>query len=168
MVTGLKIDPVLLNCVIQGTNEGLEMAELKPVPVGASRFSGTSKELSVIVGLHGENSNGNMSINISKRTAKFLAGKLMGEEIDELDEDAVDALCEIGNMVAGRFKELLIGTPHEFKTISLPAIIFGANYALYHVKNIVSVSVMFEVEEISIVHMDDKFFSTSIALLGQS
>ncbi|MBN2340681.1 MAG: chemotaxis protein CheX [Deltaproteobacteria bacterium] len=163
---GLIIDDTLLECVITGTHEGLEMAEVSPLAVGASKFNTVNKEISVIVGLHGETRNGNMAINLSKRTAVHLAGKLMGEEIHELDEDAIDALCEIGNMVAGRFKELLINTPHEFRTISLPAIIFGANYTMYHTKNITSISVMFELNDISIVHMGDKFFNVSIALLS--
>lgn len=165
---GMNIDETLLNCVIKGTNEGLEMADVAPQAIGASKFSTVNKEISVIVGLHGDSSNGNMAINLSKRTAVHLAGKLMGEDITELDEDAVDAICEIGNMIAGRFKEILINSPHEFKTISLPAIIFGANYTMYHTKNITSISVMFELGDISIVHMDDKFFNISIALLKHS
>lgn len=165
---GLQIDEALLQCVIQGTNEGLEMAETSPQAIGVSKFNSTNREISVIVGLHGEKRNGNMTINLSKRTATHLAGKLMGEEIHDLDEDAVDAICEIGNMIAGRFKDLLTSTKHEFKTISLPAIIFGANYTMYHTKNITSISVMFELSDISIVHMGDKFFNISIALLSQS
>lgn len=165
---GLTIDDVLLNCVIQGTNEGLEMAEVTPDAIGASKFNTVNNEISVIVGLHGQNRNGNMALNISERTAMHLAGKLMGESIHTLDDDAIDALCEIGNMIAGRFKELLMGTDHEFQTISLPAIIFGANYTMYHTKNITSISVMFELTEMPIGLMGDKFFNVSIALLAHS
>ncbi|MBN2715536.1 MAG: chemotaxis protein CheX [Deltaproteobacteria bacterium] len=164
----LQIDDVLLDCVIRGTLEGLEMAEVAPQAIGASKFNTVNKEISVIVGLHGEKRNGNMAMNLSERTAIFLAGRLMGEEISTLDDDAIDALCEIGNMIAGRLKELLIDTPHEFRTISLPAVIFGANYTMYHTKNITSISVMFELQDIPIGHMGDKFFNVSIALLTQS
>ena len=165
-MNGLTIDETLLSCVIQGTAEGLQMAEVEPEAIGASKFNTVDKEISVIVGLHGESRNGNMALNVSRRTAIFLAGKLMGEEIDELDDDAIDALCEIGNMIAGRFKELLVSTPYEFRTISLPAVIFGANYTMYHTKNIISISVMFEINDIPIIHMGDKFFNVSIALLS--
>ncbi|MBN2530078.1 MAG: chemotaxis protein CheX [Deltaproteobacteria bacterium] len=165
---GLNIDDVLLDCIITGTNEGLEMAEVELQAIGASKFNTINKEISVIVGLHGETRNGNMALNLSERTAKHLAGKLMGEEIFALDDDAIDALCEIGNMIAGRFKELLMGTAHEFRTISLPAVIFGANYTMYHTKNITSISVMFELTDVHIGHMGDKFFNVSIALLTHS
>lgn len=165
---GLRIDEILLDCVITGTHQGLKMAEVEPLAIGASKFNTVNKEISVIVGLHGDTRNGNMALNLSRRTASHLAGKLMGTETVELDDDAIDALCEIGNMIAGRFKELLMGTEHEFRTISLPAIIFGANYTMYHTKNITSISVMFELNDIPIVHMGDKFFNVSIALLTHS
>ncbi len=163
----LLIDQVLLDCVITGTLEGLEMAEIQPDAIGASKFNTASRDITVIVGLHGR-SNGNMILNMSQHTANFIAGKLMGDEIKELDEDSIDAICEVGNIVAGRFKELLMGTEFEFSTISLPALVFGANYNFYHLKNITTVSVTFEIGEVSIVHHADKFFTTTISLLGQS
>ena len=164
---GLQINQILMDCVIRGTIEGFEMTGLKPAAVGVSRFFTSSKEFSVIVGLHGQ-CNGNVNINFSEHTACFIAEKFIGDEIKELNEDAVDAMCEIGNIVAGRFKELLRKTEFEFDAISLPAVIFGGNYNLYHFKNITTVSVMFEIKELPILHIHDKFFTTSISLLGQS
>jgi len=165
-VGGLKINTELMDCVIQATVEGLQMTGIVPEAVGASQFSTGSKELSVLVGLHG-NRNGNMTMNLSERTAVFLAGKLFADEgMSELTEDAIDGVCELGNMVAGRMKELLGKTDYAFKAISLPAIVFGANYNLYHLKNIETVSVTFEISEVSIVNVKDKFFTTSISLMG--
>ncbi len=166
-ITKLKINSALMECVIDGTLEGLSMTGLKPDAVGASRFQTSSKALSVIVGLHGQR-NGNMTMNFSERTATFMASKLLGEEIRDFNEDAIDAVCEIGNMVAGRFKEILVGSDWQFDAISLPALVFGANYNLYHLKNITTVAITFEIHEVSVVHMNDKFFTTSIALLGGS
>lgn len=166
-ITKLTINQTLMDCVIDGTLEGLSMTGLEPDAVGVSRFQTSSKALSVIVGLHGQR-NGNMTMNFSERTATFLASKLLGEEFPKFNEDAIDAVCEIGNMVAGRFKEILIGTDWQFDAISLPALVFGANYNLYHLKNITTVAVTFEINEVSVVHMNDKFFTTSIALLGSS
>ena len=164
----LNINKTLLNCVIRGTQTGLSMTGIEPDAVGASRFNTAAKDISVIVGLHGK-CNGYMTLNLSERTACFIAAKLMGDEsASKLNEDTIDAICEIGNMVAGRFKDELIGTEFQFEAISLPALILGAKYDLYHFKNITTVSVTFEIKEISVVHVQDKFFSTTIALLGQS
>ncbi|CAM2067818.1 Chemotaxis protein CheX [Sulfidibacter corallicola] len=163
----LNVNPVLMNCVIEGTIAGLAMTGIRPEAIGVSRFTTASKELSVIVGLHGKR-NGNMTLNLSKRTAMFLASELLGTQITEMNEETIDAICEVGNMVAGKFHTILHSTPWRFDGISLPAFIFGANYNLYHLKNIVTVSVTFEIREVSVVHMADKFFTSSISLLGQS
>lgn len=165
MVHRLKINPTLSHCVIEGTLGGLSMTGIKPDAVGISRFHTASKELSVIVGLHGKR-NGNMTLNVSEHTAKFLASKLLGQQMTEMNEETIDAMCEIGNMVAGQFHNLLHGTTWHFDGISLPAFIFGANYHLYHTKNITTVAVTFEITEISVVHMADKFFTCSISLIG--
>jgi len=161
----LQIDPTLLNCVIEGTIGGLAMTGIRPNAVGVSRFTSASRELSVLVGLHGKR-NGNMTMNLSDRTTMFLASRLLGASITEMNEEAIDAICEIGNMVAGKFHTLLNGTSWHFDSISLPALIFGANYNLYHLKNIITVAVTFEIEEVSVVHIQDKFFTSSIALIG--
>jgi CheY-specific phosphatase CheX len=164
----LNINKTLLECVIRGTQAGLSMTGIVPDAVGASKFNSATKDISVIVGLHG-NCNGNMTLNFSEHTACFIATKLMGEEeLIGLNEDIIDAICEIGNMVAGRFKEELMGTEFQFAAISLPALILGAKYDLYHFKNIITASVTFEIKEISVVHVQDRFFSTTISLLGQS
>jgi CheY-specific phosphatase CheX len=161
----LKINSVLMNTVIEGTIGGLAMSGIVPDAVGVNRFTTASRELSVLVGLHGKR-NGNMTLNLSERTAMFLASNLLGMDINEMNEDTIDAICEIGNMVAGKFHTLLHHTPYRFDGISLPALIFGANYNLYHLKNIVTVAVTFEIKEVSVVHMRDKFFTTSLALIG--
>lgn len=161
----LNLDPLLVNCVIEGTIGGLAMTGIKPKAVGVSRFSTASRELSVLVGLHGKR-NGNMTLNLTDSTTKFLASRLIGGQMNELNDDVVDAICEIGNMVAGKFHTMLNRTNYHFDSISLPALIFGANYNVYYLKNISTVSVTFEIEELPVLHVKDKFFTSSLAVLG--
>lgn len=161
----LKINPTLLNCVIEGTVSGLAMTGITPEAVGISRFSTASREISVIVGLHGRR-NGNLTLNLSKHTTMFLGSRLIGTETKQMDDDVVDAICEIGNMIAGKFHTLLNGTSWHFDSISLPALVFGANYNLYYLKNIVSVAVTFEIAEFPMANVEDKFFTSSIAVIG--
>ena len=143
------------------------MTGLTPEPVGASRFISAPRAYSVLVSLYGDQ-NGNMNLNFREQAVLFLSSKLLGDEPMEdasIDEDTFDAISEIGNMVAGRFKELLMGTSFEFEAISLPAMIVGANYSLYHSRGIISASVEFEIEEMGMKHMRDKFFTSSISLM---
>lgn len=163
----LDVDPTLVGCLVDGTYKGLRMTGVEPDVVGISKFSNAKGELTVIVGLHGKRS-GYVTMNLSKGTAIYLASRIIGEELTTLDDDTIDAICEIGNMVAGQIHNHLSGTQFQSTGISLPALIFGANYNFYHAKNLTSLSVQFEIREVSIVNMDDKFFTTSLAILGKS
>ncbi|MFH2002262.1 MAG: hypothetical protein ABIK28_21500, partial [Planctomycetota bacterium] len=86
---GLKINEILMNCVINSTLEGISMTGILPDAIGVSQYSTAARNLSVLVGLHGQR-DGNMTLNLSERTARFLAGKLFAEEMQELTEDAID------------------------------------------------------------------------------
>ena len=164
----LNIDETLLNCVIQGTIEGLAMTEVVPSPIGASRFITANRPYSVLVSLYGTQ-NGQLTINFTEKGVLFLAGRLLGEEPHQaVAEDDLDAICEIGNIVAGRFKDILGSTAFEFSAISLPALIVGASYNLYHTRGITTASVDFEIPELGVANMPDKFFTSAISLLGRS
>ncbi len=139
------------------------MTGIEPDAVGVSRFGNTSKKLSIILGLHGK-LNGHITLNMSEYTAKFLAGRFLGMEMAAFDEDVIDAICELGNIVGGMMKTILINTEFEFEDLSLPALIIGSSYNVYHLKNINAVSVTFEINEISVVHMADKFFTATMAM----
>ena len=163
----IQIDNVLLDCVERGTIEGMSMTGIVPVPVGASRYAAAGREFSVLVSLYGDQ-NGTMTLNLSKFTACFLASKMLGEDKppDDITEDHLDAICEIGNIVAGRFKDILSKTQYHFQAISLPALVAGANFSFYHYRGLMTVSVEFEVKEISMAHVHDRVFSASISLMG--
>lgn len=163
----LNLDETLLDAVIDGTNEGLSMTGVKIVPIGASRFSPVARDVSVLVSLYGRQS-GSATLNMTQWTATFLAGKMFMEEFAEFTDDTVDAICELGNMTAGRYKEILATTPYGFDAVSLPAIIFGANYNVYHLRGIVTVSVEFMIDEIPLVRRNDKFFTSTIGFMQTS
>ena len=168
---GLNIDETLLRCVIHGTFEGLSMTATEPVPVGASRFITANRPYSVLVSLHGDQA-GQLTLNFTEQMLRYLSAKLLGEEPrnpdSRVNEDDLDAICEIGNIVAGQYKKMLAGTPFEFQAISLPALIVGASYNLYHTRGIITVSVEFEVEELGVTNMPDKFFTSAISLLRKT
>jgi CheY-specific phosphatase CheX len=162
--TILTINDSLLKAVVHGTNQGLEMAAIVPEPVGASRINQTRREISVMVGLVGM-SNGTLTINMSERAMLFLAGKLLFEEQEEVSEDNVDAICEVGNMIAGCTKEALEGTDYALSNISVPSLIFGANYNVHFTRGIDSCTVEFELPDLPFAFYNDRIFTTTISLL---
>lgn len=163
----IKIDPTLVQCAMIGTIEGLGMTNVRPDPVGSSRLPGATRELSVLISLHGKRSSGSLVLNMPARVAMLLAGRFVGDTVSELTDDCLDAVCELGNHVAGRCKDRLHGTPYEFGSISLPALVFGGNYNVYHYRGIRTATVEFEVTEIPLAHLRERFFSTSISVLDR-
>lgn len=160
----LEIDQQLLDATIEATSQGISMTGLEPRPVGASSFPRGPSDLMVLVSLYGDR-NGMMTLNLARGTSCFLADRLLGEERDAFDEDTIDAVCEIGNIVAGRYKELLGGGEYRVTGISLPALILGANFNLHHYRGITTVAVDFEIPEISMVNVKDRFFTSAVSFL---
>ena len=95
----------------------------------------------------------------------WLAGKLLFEEQDAVNEETIDAIMEVGNMVAGAIKEELVGTAFEAENISVPSLILGANYNVFYTRGIETVSVEFELEDIPVTFQRDRFFSATVSLL---
>ena len=163
-MSSLQLDPILLEAVIRGTAEGLTMTGLTPPPVGASRFHTVSRPISVMVGMVGK-TNGTCAISLSEKAMLHIASQLMGEERREIDVETVDAIGEVANMIAGRVKELLVGTPFEMENISVPSVIMGASYSVHFARGMHVVSVDFELADLPLTDAKDRFFSVTLSLL---
>ena len=162
----LAIDNTILKCITEGTIEGLTMTGIEPPPVGASKFFTANRSISVMVGLVGK-SNGTLMVNMSENGMLHMASKLLMEDQTEVTEDNFDAICEVGNMIAGCVKERLSKTQYEVTNISVPSLILGANYNVFYSRGIQTVSVEFELEEIPVAFHRDRFFSVTVSLLRQ-
>ena len=167
MTMKLSVDETLVNTLVDATIDGLSMTGIKPIAVGASRISSARHELSVIVGLVGRNS-GSMTLNLSKAAMLFLAGRLIDEEQRDIHEENIDAIMELGNMLAGCVKEQLTGTEYGIEQISLPSMIAGQSYSVMYARGILTVSVEFEISEMPVTTFSDRYFSSTVSLLKGS
>jgi CheY-specific phosphatase CheX len=163
----LNVDQVLLRAVITGTQSGMAMAGIDPLPVGASRLTQARHPITVMVGLVGKHC-GNMALNLSERTLLHLVSRMMGDEVKELNEESVDAIMEVGNMIAGSVKGPLRHTDYAISHISLPSLVFGPGLNVVYARGIQTVSVEFEMPGLPFNTMNDRFFSTTISLLQGS
>jgi len=160
----LQLDLILLEAVIRGTAEGLSMTGLQPPPVGAPRWCTASRPSSVMVGMVGE-TNGTCATSMSERALLHVAGALLGERCATVDHEVIDAIGEIGNMVAGRVKELLTGTSFEMENISVPSVIMGASYSLHFARGMHAMSVDFELADLPVCDAKDRFITVTLSLL---
>ena len=163
----LNLDDALLNAVLTGTVEGLAMTEVVPVAVGASCYSGSAHNVTVIVGLVGQCS-GTMAMSLSNRSLLYLAGKLLGETLEEINEGSVDAMMELGNMVAGCVKDHLVESEYKLRSVSLPSLIIGPRHDVIYGRGIASVSVQFELGSMWVLNHADRFFTATASLQRRS
>ena len=84
-------------------------------------------EISGIIGLSG-NVTGCVVISLSREVAFQLVSALVGEPINELNEDCTDAIGEIANMIAGNAKTDFPGTGNA---ISVPSVVVGKHKVTY-------------------------------------
>jgi chemotaxis protein CheX len=84
-------------------------------------------EISGIIGLSG-NVSGCVVINLSQEIALQLVSALIGDEVNELDEDCTDAIGEIANMIAGNAKT---DFPSGGTSISVPSVVVGKHKVSY-------------------------------------
>jgi len=160
----LAINPNLITALIQGTNQGLEMTGLVPEAVGASNLAQTRRSISVLIGLVGD-SNGTLTVNMSERAMLYLSGKMLFEDQEEVTEENVDAICEIGNMIAGCTKEALTDSKYAVENISVPSMIFGAKYDVHFTRGIDTCTIEFSLTDMPFAFFDDRIFTVTISLL---
>jgi chemotaxis protein CheX len=58
-----------------------------------------------------------------------MASKMLGIEVADGSQEAIDAVGEVCNMIAGNFKNKIAGLGDGCQ-LSLPTVICGANYSL--------------------------------------
>lgn len=160
----LQLDEQLINVLVKCTKDGLMMAGLKPTPIGISKFLNSRGNVSSIIGFVGAYS-GSMIINTSDATACFMAGRMLGETLATLDNQALDGLCEIANIIAGQAKAALSTSDFRFDRISVPSVIVGNSYSISHYRGMTSVSVEFELPEMPIKPGERGTFSVNISLM---
>jgi chemotaxis protein CheX len=156
-----------MDVVIAATESGVEVTGVKVVPIGASRVASARHGISVMVGLVGAHS-GNVTMNLSERAMFHLAGQMLGEPQTELTEDNIDAIMEVGNMLAGTVKDRLTKSDYNISEISLPSMIFGNSYSVMYARGITAISVEFEIPSLGVSLMNDRFLCTTISLLRGS
>jgi chemotaxis protein CheX len=88
----------------------------------------TDLDVTAMVGLAGRLS-GVLSLRCEGRAAALMTSKMLGMELHKVGPEMPDALGEIANMVAGNFKNKIVGLA-EGCMLSPPTVITGSDYNL--------------------------------------
>ena len=89
------------------------------------KSSFTTQQVTVIAGVSGDVA-GNVMYSMSQSTARNIASRMTGEEVQELDEMALSAVSELGNMITGGATAFV--SEHGLNVDATPpSVIKGAN-----------------------------------------
>src|SRR5208282_1084320 len=88
----------------------------------------TALEVTSMVGLAGRLC-GVLSVRCDRKAAALMTSKMLGVALDKVGPEVADALGEIANMVAGNFKNKIVGLA-EGCMLSPPTVITGSDYNL--------------------------------------
>jgi len=86
-------------------------------------------DITAMVGLAGQLC-GLLSIRCNRKAAALMASKMLGMELDQVENEIFDAFGEVGNMVAGNFKNKVPGLG-DGCMLSVPTVVSGDDYNVH-------------------------------------
>ena len=140
------MDVQYINPFIESIDSVFEMMlDLHPKRNGIKlgNGSGENTALTSLVGISGAVT-GVVVLRFPELTARRVAGRMLGNDISEINDEVVDAVSEIVNMVAGSAKaKFAYDPPLE---LGLPTVVEGSNYKIKHPSQSVWLEVPFDSE----------------------
>jgi len=105
------------------------MLDVKPRRNGLGVSDGRAKGevITSLVGISGQIS-GVVALRFPPQTALVLAGRMLGNEVSEVNDEVTDAISEMVNMVAGSAKAKFNHDPPL--ELGLPTVVEGSGYRL--------------------------------------
>lgn len=110
--------------------------------------------LTAIIPIKGENISGNVLFSFSDKTILGIVGKMLMEEIAEINQDVVDTTLEIMNMVSGSASNALAGDGLGV-TLESPIVIQGEGEVIEQLTKARLITIPFETEAGSFVVQTD-------------
>ena len=109
----------------------------------------TKLNVTAMVGLAGQLC-GVLSVRCNQKAAALMTSKMLGVARDRVGPEVADALGEICNMVAGNFKNKILGLA-EGCMLSPPTVITGSDYDLHSMSHSPAVEIRMLFESMPIV-----------------
>jgi len=120
-----------INPFIESTLQSLEMmANITAEKVGLTLKQDliTTYDISAIIGITGDTS-GSIIVSFPAPLACRIAGNMLSEEIADMDQSVEDAIGEIGNIVVGSARRLLVEDGFSL-SISIPTVVVGKGHKI--------------------------------------
>jgi chemotaxis protein CheX len=136
-----------INPFIESTLRSLEMmASITAEKAGLSVKEDliTTFDISAIIGITGDTS-GSIILSFPADLACRIAGNMLMEEITELNQSVEDAIGEIGNIVVGDARRLLIQDGFSL-SISVPTVVVGTGHKISRSGDVPCIAIPFRTD----------------------
>ena len=136
-----------INPFIESTLRSLEMmASITAEKTGLSVREDliTTYDISAIIGLTGDTS-GSIIVSFPRRLACRIASNMLMEEISELNKSVEDAVGEIGNIVVGDARRILIQDGFSL-SISVPTVVVGQGHKISRSGDVPCIAIPFRTD----------------------
>jgi chemotaxis protein CheX len=102
-------------------------------------------DVSAIIGITG-GFRGSIVLSFSNNVAAAVLTSLLGEPVDEFDEDVCDAVSEMVNIITGNAHAILAEKGYGNFERSLPNVIVGKGHVVNRPQNVPCINIFFETE----------------------
>ena len=136
-----------INPFIESTLRSLEMmANITAEKIGLAVKEDliTTYAISAIIGITGDTS-GSIILSFPVSLACRIASNMLMEEVTELSKDVEDAIGEIGNIVVGDARRLLIQDGFSL-SISIPTVVVGKGHRISRSGDVPCIAIPFRTE----------------------
>jgi len=141
--TGIEIAKPFIKATINVLTT-MAMMDPKPGKPFVKKNNTASGDVSAIIGITGDR-NGSISVSFSKKCAIALVKAMLGDDVEDIVQDAKDAVGEITNMISGQARAGLAEMGMNFAG-STPSVIMGDNHTITHVSKNPVVAIPFSTQ----------------------
>ncbi|THB65821.1 MAG: chemotaxis protein CheX [Desulfovibrio sp.] len=98
------------------------------------KTSAAKGDITGIIGITGDSDKGTISVTFEEKLALVVVGNMLGEEIQEMNDEVRDAVGEITNMISGQARQGLATTGRKYHA-AIPTVTVGRNHEVSHISD---------------------------------
>lgn len=139
------MDVKLINPFINATINVLETMAFVTVSAGkpyVKKDNTAVGDVTGVLGLTGV-AHGTIAVTFEEKCILTVVSNMLGEAMDQLNEDIADAVGELTNMISGQARKELDEVGKVFKA-AIPSVITGRNHTIRHYSDGPKIAIPFE------------------------
>lgn len=109
----------------------MAMVEVSPGQPFMKKGEDAYGDVSGVIGITGDR-NGTLSVTFTRNCIQTIVGNMLGEPIEELNQDVKDAVGELTNMISGQTRRGLEATGMRLEA-GIPSVITGEGHTVTHI-----------------------------------